>query len=121
MPISAGAPVGLSRYRRRRSSTAHDLVPGHAGLARSLAARFIHRGEVLDDLVQLAMVGLLKAAQRLEPDRGLAFSTYATATILGELKRHFRDNRWSVHVSRRAQECWSCATNVSQMEISRML
>jgi RNA polymerase sigma-B factor len=104
-PITRRAPR-TPLHRHQQDSGCHDLVLGHAGLARSLAARFTHRGEDLDDLVQVAMVGLLKASQRFEPDRGVAFSTYATATILGELKRHFRDNRWSLHVSRSAQESY---------------
>jgi RNA polymerase sigma-B factor len=81
-----------------------DIVLCHIGLARSLARRYANRGERLEDLEQVAMVGLVKAARRFEAARGTAFSTYATATITGELKRHFRDKRWALHVSRSAQE-----------------
>ena len=81
-----------------------ELVRAHLGLAEYLARRFTNRGEPLDDLVQVASVGLLKAVDRFEPDRGLEFSTYATPTIVGELKRHFRDKGWAVRVPRRVQE-----------------
>ena len=73
-------------------------------LAEFLARRFTHRGEPLDDLRQVALVGLLKAVERFEPDRGLQFSSFATPTIIGELKRHFRDKGWAVRVPRRVQE-----------------
>lgn len=90
------------------TETAHSrrdaLVARHLGLAQSLAARYANRGESLDDLVQVAMVGLVRAAERFSEDRGIQFSTFATATILGELKHHFRDTRWSVHVPRSVQE-----------------
>ena len=73
-------------------------------LAEFLSRRFAHRGEPLDDLRQVALVGLLKAVERFEPDRGLQFSSFAMPTILGELKRHFRDRGWAVRVPRRVQE-----------------
>jgi RNA polymerase sigma-B factor len=73
-------------------------------LAEFLARRFVHRGEPLDDLRQVALVGLLKAVERFEPDRGLQFSSFAMPTIVGELKRHFRDRGWAVRVPRRVQE-----------------
>lgn len=80
------------------------MVTTHAGLARSLARRFANRGETLEDLTQVAMVGLVKAVDRFDPTRGVQFSTYATSTISGEIKRHFRDHRWGVHVTRSVQE-----------------
>src|SRR5438445_8943356 len=81
-----------------------ELITAHLGLAEYLARRFANRGEPLDDLVQVASVGLLKAVDRFDPERGLEFSTYATPTIVGELKRHFRDKGWAVRVPRRVQE-----------------
>jgi RNA polymerase sigma-B factor len=88
----------------RDRSLRDDLVTAHMGLAEYLARRFTNRGEPLDDLVQVAALGLLKAVDRFDPERGLEFSTYATPTIVGELKRHFRDKGWAVRVPRRVQE-----------------
>jgi RNA polymerase sigma-B factor len=82
----------------------NELVEDHVRLAEFLARRFAHRGESSDDLRQVALVGLLKAVERFEPDRGLQFSSFATPTITGELKRHFRDRGWAVRVPRRIQE-----------------
>lgn len=80
------------------------LIESHIGLARHLAARFADRGESTEDLIQVAFLGLVKAAHRYDPDRGVQFSTFATATISGELKRHFRDHRWGVRVARPLQD-----------------
>ena len=73
-------------------------------LARSLAARYRRSGEPLDDLEQVASIGLLNAIDRFDPDRGAAFSSFAVPTILGELRRHFRDRTWALRVPRRLQE-----------------
>jgi RNA polymerase sigma-B factor len=81
-----------------------ELIEAHLGLAEYLARRFNNRGEPLDDLVQVASTGLIKAVDRFEPERGLEFSTYATHTVVGELKRHFRDKGWAIRVPRRMQE-----------------
>jgi RNA polymerase sigma-B factor len=81
-----------------------QLVKLHTPLARYLARRFQGRGEPLEDLTQVAMIGLLKAIDRFDTTREIRFTTYATATIAGELKRHFRDKAWSVRVPRRLQE-----------------
>jgi RNA polymerase sigma-B factor len=103
MPSSPAPSVAASE-RPAYSSAADALVSGHLPLARSLARRFANRGETLDDLIQVAMVGLVKAAIRFDTRHHTQFSTYATATISGELKRHFRDKRWGLHVTRSAQE-----------------
>src|SRR5947199_2764750 len=81
-----------------------EIVASQVGLAEYLARRFKNRGEPIEDLIQVALLGLLKAVERFDPGRGLEFSTFATPTIVGELKRHFRDKGWAVRVPRRLQE-----------------
>lgn len=90
----------------RSAKTRDELIEAHLGLAEYLARRFSNRGEPLDDLTQVASVGLLKAVDRFDPERGVEFSTYATHTIVGELKRHFRDKGWAVRAPRRMQELY---------------
>src|SRR2546426_3038290 len=80
------------------------IVASKLGVGESLARRFKNRGEPIEDLIQVALLGLLKAVERFDPTRGLEFSTFATPTIVGELKRHFRDKGWAVRVPRRVQE-----------------
>jgi RNA polymerase sigma-B factor len=95
----------LTRYHRDGDLAAREeLALRFMPLARQLAARYRHAGESLEDLVQVACLGLLKAIDRYDPDRGEGFSRYAVPTMLGELKRHFRDKGWSVHVPRATQE-----------------
>jgi RNA polymerase sigma-B factor len=81
-----------------------EIIELHAPLARYLASRFKGRGEAFEDLVQVAMVGLIKAVDRFDPTREVRFSTYASATVVGEIKRHFRDRAWALRVPRRLQE-----------------
>jgi RNA polymerase sigma-B factor len=95
----------LERYHRHGDRAAREaLVQRFLPLARQLARRYQRGGEPLDDLIQVASLGLLKAIDRFEPDRATAFSSFAVPTILGELKRHFRDRGWSVRVPRDLQE-----------------
>jgi len=89
---------------RDYESMRNDLVVAHLNLVRFLALKFANRGEPLDDLIQVGTVGLLKAIDRFELDRGVEFTTYATPTIVGEIKRYFRDKGWAVKVPRRLQE-----------------
>ncbi len=88
----------------RRETLRHQLVQQHLPLVEYLARRFRNRGEPLDDLVQVATIGLIKSVDRFDLERGVEFSTYATPTIVGEIKRHFRDKGWAIRVPRRLQE-----------------
>jgi RNA polymerase sigma-B factor len=91
---------------QREAPLRDELVAAHLGLAEYLARRFANRGEPLEDLVQVASLGLIKAVDRFDPERGVEFSTYATHTIVGELKRHFRDKGWAIRAPRRMQELY---------------
>src|SRR6201994_4394760 len=93
-------PSGGSEFDRLRN----ELVVAHLNLVRYLAVKFANRGEALDDLIQVGTVGLLKAIDRFDLERGVEFTTYATPTIVGEIKRYFRDKGWAVKVPRRLQE-----------------
>ncbi|MBB2902128.1 RNA polymerase sigma-B factor [Kineococcus radiotolerans] len=87
-----------------RARLREELTRRHLPLADHLAARFLGRGEPQDDLVQVATIGLLKALDRFDPSRGVPFGAYAVPTMLGEIKRHFRDRGWAMRVPRRIQE-----------------
>jgi RNA polymerase sigma-B factor len=96
----------LFRQYRETGDTAirEQLILMHDKLVRFLARKFADRGEPLNDLVQVGYIGLINAVDRFDPERGTKFSTYATPTIVGEIRRHFRDTRWSLKVPRRLQE-----------------
>lgn len=92
------------KYAVSRSPEIRDeLIKLHSSLAEYLVRKYCHRGEPYDDLLQVGYIGLLKAIERFSMDRGVEFSTYATPTIVGELKRHFRDKGWAIRVPRRLQ------------------
>ena len=110
----------LPARSKRRGPIRDRLAEMHLPLVEYLARRFTGRGVPLDDLVQVGSIGLLKAIDRFEPARGLEFSTYATPTILGEIKRHFRDAGWLVHVPRRAQELQAALAR-ARSELSQQL
>jgi RNA polymerase sigma-B factor len=93
--------------RHQRDGDLHarrELIERYLPLARSLARRYERRGESFDDLVQVASLGLVKAIDRFDPDREIRFSSYAVPTMLGELRRYFRDSGWALHVPREMQE-----------------
>ena len=119
---SSGGPSAATEATRRRSAefflVLHDpdagqavrdhardsLVHLHLPLVEHCARRFRNRGEPLEDLVQVGTIGLIKSIDRFDSDRGVEFSTYATPTIIGEIKRYFRDKGWAIRVPRRLQE-----------------
>jgi len=114
--LHGSCPATGSVRERQCSDARESLVHLHLPLVEHLAARFRGRGEPFDDLVQVGTIGLLKAIERFELDRGVEFSTYATPTIVGEIKRHFRDKGWSIKVPRRLQEMrQSLATATSDL------
>jgi len=104
----------------RRKPMRDRLAEMHLPLVEYLARRFARRSVPLEDLVQVGSIGLLKAIDRFDPGRGLEFSTYAAPTILGEIKRYFRDSGWLVHVPRRAQELQT-TLDTARSELSQEL
>ncbi|MEU6768401.1 RNA polymerase sigma factor SigF [Streptomyces sp. NPDC046853] len=106
------APDTAAAFRRltemphgpERDALRQELVKAWLPMAERLAGRFRNRGEPLDDLRQVAALGLVKAVDRYDPERGSAFESYAVPTVTGEIKRHFRDHMWTLHVPRRVQD-----------------
>lgn len=96
------------------------LVVMHQNLVRYLAGKFMNRGEPIEDLVQVGSIGLINAIDRYDPGRGTKFSTYATPTIVGEIRRHFRDKAWSLKVPRRLQELNLAANKISESLSQRL-
>ncbi|MBS3957745.1 MAG: SigB/SigF/SigG family RNA polymerase sigma factor [Clostridiales bacterium] len=93
------------RFRDEADEAARDeLITMYLNLVKYLASRFRNRGEPIDDLIQVGTIGLIKAIDRFDTDRQVEFTTYATPTIVGELKRYFRDKGWAIKVPRRLQE-----------------
>jgi RNA polymerase sigma-B factor len=102
---AANSTVLFERWRAHGDQRARDaLIEQFLPLAHRLARRYVSAGEPYEDLVQIASLGLVKAVERFEPSRGYAFSTFAVPTIVGELKRYFRDSSWALHVDRGAKE-----------------
>lgn len=114
------APEEVLFARRGDAAAKAELVSRYTDLAERLAIRYRGRGEHLDDLKQVAALGLLNAINRYDPDRETKFSTFATVTILGELRRHLRDKTWSMRVPRSLQERWLEASNTSNALAQRL-
>ncbi len=122
MPRRANNTLGREAIQSlfRKYQKTHDpgikniLVDAHLDLAHSLARRFLNRGEPLDDLVQVASMGLLKAIDRFDPDRNVQFTTYAVPTIVGELKRYFRDRVSTIRLPRGLRERAHALNNAVQ-------
>jgi len=103
--MAADDKILLRRYHEDGDLGAREqLIERYMSLVRSLARRYAYRGEQLDDLVQIGAIGLIKAIDRFDLERGVELTTYATPNIIGEIKRHFRDKGWSVRVPRGLQE-----------------
>jgi len=103
--VTIGSAELFRRWRAQDDRQARDvLIERFLPLARKLARRYVTSNEPYDDLVQVASLGLVKAVERFDPERGFAFTSFAVPTIVGELKRYFRDTAWALHVDRSAQE-----------------
>ncbi len=117
----AATPELFEKYRRARDPQVREqLILAHLNLVRYLARKFANRGEPLEDLIQVGTIGLINAIDRFDPDRGIRFATYATPTIVGEIRRHFRDRGWAVKVPRRLQEL-SLAAGKASDQLSQQL
>src|SRR5260370_33298130 len=104
----------LEYQKTKDPQVRQQLVELFNNLVIFLAKKFSNRGEPLEDIVQVGYIGLLAAIERFEPQRGLEFSTFATPTIVGEIKRYFRDKSWAVKVPPRLQETMQRADLASQ-------
>lgn len=103
--IGVSSPELFDRWQRNQDRRARDeLISRFLPLARKLARRYAQSSEPYEDLVQVASLGLVKAVERFDSGRGYAFMSFAVPTIVGELKRHFRDTAWALHVDRGGQE-----------------
>jgi len=117
----AATPELFEKYRRARDPQVREqLILAHLNLVRYLARKFANRGEPLEDLIQVGTIGLINAIDRFDPSRGIRFATYATPTIVGEIRRHFRDRGWAVKVPRRLQEL-SLAAGKASDQLSQQL
>ena len=105
----AALEAGISEHEELRAA----LIERHLPLVTFMARKFADRGEPLDDLIQVGTIGLIKAIDRFEISKGFEFSTFATPTIVGEIKRHFRDKTWAVRVPRRLQELGASVTKAT--------
>lgn len=111
---------GLDPDDPRRERMRDQLVTGYLPVAQHIARRFAHRGEPLDDLTQVATVGLINAIDRFSPEKGAEFFSFAVPTISGEVRRHFRDQSWSMRVPRRLKDM-HVSINAAVSELSQHL
>lgn len=106
--MKAEASEAIARFVRFRNTgdrvLRNELIEDHRWVAVHCARRFANRGEPLDDLIQVGMLGVLKAVERFDPEVGVSFTTFAIPTVMGELRRHFRDTTWAVRVPRRIKD-----------------
>ena len=117
----AATPELFEKYQKTRDpQVREELILAHMNLVRYLARKFANRGEPLEDLTQVGMIGLMNAIDRFDPSRGIRFATYATPTIVGEIRRYFRDWGWAVKVPRRLQEL-SLAANKAIDQLTQQL
>jgi RNA polymerase sigma-B factor len=117
--FDADTPEAVLFSHRENEDAQRQLVLRYTPLAERLAFRYRGRGEPIDDLKQVAAMGLLQAITRFDTDRAVKFSTFATVTILGELRRHLRDKTWSVQVPRSLQERWLESSRTAAMLAQR--
>lgn len=110
----AALEAGTPEHEQIRAA----LIERHLPLVTFMARKFADRGEPLDDLIQVGTIGLIKAIDRYDIERGFEFSTFATPTIVGEIKRHFRDKTWAIRVPRRLQEL-GAAVNKATTELTQ--
>ena len=115
-----GEELFLQYHRNHSPALREQLVENHMNLVRFLAKKFVNRGEPLDDLISVGAIGLMHAIDRFDPERGIRFATFATPTIVGEIKRHFRDRGWAIKVPRRLQEV-NLAANKATDQLSSKL
>ncbi|MCK1794764.1 RNA polymerase sigma factor SigF [Streptomyces sp. XM4193] len=105
-----GCEKGTTEYRRARSA----LIEANIPLVRYVARRFHNRNEPMEDIVQVGTIGLINAIDRFDPERGVQFPTFAMPTIIGEIRRYFRDNVRTVHVPRRLHEMWAQVSGATE-------
>jgi RNA polymerase sigma-B factor len=120
MSTVAGHELVVRYYERGEHEARDALIEAYLPLARAIARRYAGRGEALDDLYQVASVGLIKAIDRYDIARGFELESYAVPTIVGEIKRHFRDRAWAVHVPRRLKELNMTLTGLVESMSARL-
>jgi RNA polymerase sigma-B factor len=114
----------VARFRRLRErgdrTLRNELIEEHRWIAANAARRFADKGEPIDDLVQVAMLGVLKAVERFDPEVGVPFVSFAMPTVVGELRRHFRDSTWAMRVPRRVKDLRTVLTKVTEDLAARL-